>query len=160
MATYTEAQIREAIKGVIATAAPNAVVFSWWNLHADMNAWPGKLTPLSGADANKVHGYVITRRRTEPINGDFDGRINGCKVRRDFNYSIIGIHFHETGNEDSNSDLTFNAELDAICDAFIVASSLPAALSRSHVPDFNVDLRMIGGAMRHFAVGSLVVEQC
>lgn len=160
MATYTEEQIRAAIETVIKTAAPSAVVFPWWCLSGDINTWPGKLIPQSGDDADKVHGYVLTRRRTEPIRGGDDGRVNACKVRRAFRYDIIGLHYHDTGNRTANSDLKFNAELDAICDAFVVVSSLPAALARSHVPDFNVDLRLIGGALRHIALGSLVVEQC
>lgn len=161
MSTFTEAQIREAIKEVVEAAAPLAVVFSWWCLRPDPNTWPGILTPTSGADSDKPHGYVITRRRTEPTGGGDDGRINVCRVRRLFNYDIIGIHYHDTGNEDANSDLKFNAELDAICDSFINKENFQdTALARSHVPEFAVDLRMLGGSLKHFALGSLVVEQC
>src|SRR5687767_2207847 len=116
MATYTEAQIREAIEGVIKQAAPDAVVFPWWNLSGDLNAWPGELGPQTGPDKGKVHGCVISRGRTEPVRGGDDGRVSTCKVKRGFRYDIVGLHFHDTGNRMANSDLRFNAELDAICD--------------------------------------------
>lgn len=160
MADFTEAQIRKAIKDAVQEAAPNAIVFSWWCLHPDMNAWPGKLTPTTGNDAGKAHGYVITRRRTDPVRGGDTGRVNPCQVVRGFTYDIIGLHFHDTGKETANSDLEFQAELDAICDKFVATKNLPPALKRSHVPTFSADLRMLGGAIRHFAIGSLVVEQC
>lgn len=161
MPTYTEAQIREAIENVVKTAAPAAVVFPWWCLDPDPNAWPAQLTPETGADTGKTHGYVITRRRTEPVGGGDDGRVNVCKVRRGFNYDIIGLHFHDTGTRTANSDLKFSAELDAICNAFSNATVFKGtALARSHVPEFTADLRMLGGALRHFALGSVTVEQC
>jgi hypothetical protein len=161
MASYTEAQIREAIETVIKQAAPDAVVFPWWNLSGDINAWPGKLVPQTGPDKDKVHGYVVSRGRTEPIHGGDDGRINACRVRRGFRYDIVGLHFHDTGNRMANSDLKFNAELDRICDKFNNALDFrDTALARSHVPTFDVFLRLLGGAMRHCALGSLMVEQC
>jgi hypothetical protein len=71
------------------------------------------------------------------------------------------MHFHDTGNREANSDLKFSAELDAICDKFNNALDFKdTALARSHVPAFDVYLKMLGGALRHCALGSLMVEQC
>jgi hypothetical protein len=161
MATYTEEQIRVAIEAIIKQMAPDAVVFPWWNLSGDINTWPGKLVPKTGADEGKVHGYVLSRGRREPLHGGDDGRVNACKVRLGFRYDIVGIHFHDTGNRTANSDLKFNAELDRICDRFNNALDFAdTALARAHVPTFDVYLRMLGGTLCHCALGSLMVEQC
>jgi hypothetical protein len=162
MPTYTEAQIREAIETEIKLAAPNAVVFPWWNLSGDMDTWPGKLIPETGPDAGKVHGYVLTRGQIGQIGGGEDGRVTLCRVRPAFTYEIVGMHFHDTGNRTANSDLKFNAELDAISERFKDLTNFTGtALARVHMPRFGqVDLKVLGGALRHFALGSLVAEQC
>src|SRR5262245_51630521 len=114
MAVYTEAQIRAAIRTVLAAQAPNAVIFPWWVLGYDPNTWPGVLKPSSGPDANKVHGYVFTRTNTE---GE---RRNSQCVRRQFSYDIWGFYFYdELSTNSTSSDVRFNAEIDAINDAFI-----------------------------------------
>jgi hypothetical protein len=157
MPTYTEAAMRAALEAEIKGAAPAAVVFSWWNLSGDDRTWPGKLTPTTGADAGKVHGYVITRRRT------YAERYNPACVRRFFTYQIRGLRFHETGNRTANSDLAYNAELDAICERFANKSSLPDAIRRiaeSSELDFTIDLNLYGSQILHRAVGSITIEQC
>lgn len=162
MPTYTEAQIRTAAEAEIQAAASTAVVFPWWNLDPDVNMWPGQLIPETGADAGKVHGYVLTPARIITIGGDDTGRVNTSRTRFAFGYDIIGIHYQDTGTRTANSDQKFVAELRAICERFANATAFKdTALARSHVPTFPViDLRMIGGALRHFTVGSLTVEQC
>src|SRR5262245_53464627 len=122
MPTYTEAQMRADIENEIKLAAPLAVVFPWWALGGDESEWPGRL--ISAADTNRVHGYVITRRRT------FGRRENPGCVRRFFTYQIRGLRFYETGDRTANSDFAYNAELDAICARFNVKSSLPASIRR------------------------------
>jgi hypothetical protein len=150
---FTEAQIRTAIETVLTANAPNAVVFPWWVLGHDQNMWPGLLKPASGPDVDKVHGYVITREQTD---GE---RKNPQCVTRDFSYAIWGFRFYETGTMSANSDLSFNAELDAICNAFVIGSSLPLELGRAEPPQFRIDLDLFGGELLHYAIGRLVVEQ-
>lgn len=151
MATYTDAQIREAIETVLNAKTTNAVVFPWWALSHRPEHWPGQL--VSSAESDRVHGYVVTRSLTD---GE---RKNPQCVTRSFNYDIWGFHFYETGTRTANTDFAFNAELDAISDAFIIASSLPPALARAEPPSFRVDLNVFGGEMLHYAIGRLVVEQ-
>jgi|SRR5262245_13234198 len=156
MATYTEAQMRSAIGTVVGTAAPLAVVFPWWALGGDEREWPGKL--ISTADGSRVHGYVITRRRT------FANRENPACVRRFFTYSIRGLRWYDdTGNTSANSDLTYNAELDAICLAFANKNLLPVAIKRiaeDSELNFDLDLNVFGGQLLHRSVGEITFEQC
>lgn len=153
MATYTESQIRTAIASVITTAAPNAIVFPWFVLGHDQNEWPGLL--ISAADGNKPHGYVITRTQTE---GE---RKNPQCVTRTFSYDIWAFHWYDDASTSAaNSDLAFNTELDAICNAFINATTLPAELQRVEEElSFRVDLDIFGGELLHYATGRLVVVQ-
>src|SRR5262245_44509336 len=117
MPTYTEAQMRASLEEEIKAAAELAVVFPWWALGGDERKWPGKL--VSPADGDRVHGYVITRRQTSAV------RENPHCVRRFFTYHIRGLHWYETGDRTANSDLLYNAELDAICARFANRVNLP-----------------------------------
>jgi hypothetical protein len=158
MPDFTEAQIRAAIRTVLANNAPNAVIFPWWALGHDPNHWPGILKPSTGPDAGKVHGYVFTRTNTEGV------RRNSESLRRIFEYAIWGFHFYdETSTNTTSSDVRFNAELDAICQAFVRAANLPPELH--HVREdgeleFRIDLQTFGGELLHYATGRLLVEQC
>src|SRR5262245_7175750 len=137
MPNFTEAQMRTDLENEIKLAAPLSVVFLWWALGGDENQWPAKL--ISAADGDRVHGYVISRSRT------FAQRLNPGCVRRFFTYQIRGLRFYETGDRTLNSDLTYNAELDAICARFNIKSSLAQSLRRiaeDSELDFSVDLRM------------------
>ncbi len=149
MPLYTESQIRTAIETVLTANTTNAVIFPWWVLGHDSTRWPALLKNAS----DQVHGYVITREQTEGF------RKNPQCVERTFQYAIWGFHFYDTGTRVSNTDLTFNAELDAINNAFVIASSLPAGLERAEPPQFRIDLDVFGGELLHYAVGRLTVEQ-
>jgi hypothetical protein len=157
MAEFTDAQIREAIRSVLATAAPNAIIFPWWAPGHDPNQWPAILKPSSGPDAGKVHGYVITRTNSE------GRRKNSECVKREFNYAVWGFYFYdETSTNSNSSDVRFNAELDAFCKAFEIASLLPQELRRvteEGEPEFKTDLDMFGGELLHYATGRIVLEQ-
>jgi len=156
MPTYTETQIRAAIETVINANTTGAVVFPWWVLGDDPNMWPGLLR--SAADGDRVHGYVITRRRIDATETVFDRKSPQC-ADTDLDYAIWGFHFYDTGNRTANTDLTFNAELDAIRNAFTVLNTLPAELQRAGMPQFDVDLDIFGGELLHYATGRLVVRQ-
>lgn len=152
---FTEAQMREAIEAEIVAAAPLAVVYSWWYLGGDENQWPAKL--VSAADSDRVHGYVITRRRT------FAEREQPNCVRRFFTYQIRGLRFYESGTRAANSDLTYNAELDAICARFANRTTLPRAINRiteGGELDFRIDLNWLGGELLHLSLGEITIEQC
>jgi hypothetical protein len=156
MPTFTEAQMREAIEGEIKTAAPLAVVFPFWALGWDERQWPGLLN--SPSDSNRVHGYVITRRRT------YAEREQPNCVRRFFTYQIRGLRWYDdAGTRAANSDLIYNAELDTICARFANRTTLPRSINRiaeNSELDFTVDLNLFGAQLLHRAVGSITIEQC
>src|SRR5262245_58339484 len=145
--TFTEAQIRAAIRTVLANSAQNAVIFPWWALGHDQNMWPGILKPSSGPDANRVHGYVFTRTQPEG-----ERKSVQC-VTRQFAYDVWGFYYYdETSTNASSSDVRFNAELDAITGAFVVPSSLPLELQRVREElQFRIDLALFGGELLHYA---------
>lgn len=149
---YTDAQVRTAIEAVIVAAAPLAVVYPWWVLGADSAIWAGVLK--SSSDGNRVHGYVLTRSRNVGVE-----RGLRC-VERTWSYDVWGFHHYSTGNRTANSDLDFNAELDAIALAFDDVASLPAQLKRRDPLEWQVDLNVYGGELLHFAVGQLTLEAC
>lgn len=147
--------MRTALEAEIVLAAPLSVVFPWWALGDDENQWPGKL--VSAADGDRVHGYVITRRRT------FAEREQPNCVRRFFTYQIRGLRFYETGTRTANSDLMYNAELDAICARFNSRPDLPQAIRRiaeDSELNFTIDLAIYGGQMLHRSIGEITIEQC
>jgi hypothetical protein len=156
MPTYTEAQMRAALEEEIKAAAPLAVVFPWWVLGHDERQWPGKL--VSPADGNRVHGYVITLRRTYSV------RVNPACVRQFFTYQIRGLRWYDReGKREANSDLAFVAELVAICQRFGNRANLPPSIRRiaeGKELDFTIDLALYGGQLLHRPVGTITIEQC
>lgn len=153
-ATYTEAQIRAAIETVLTASTTNAVVWPYWILGHDPNQWPAVLKN----SAAQVHGYVITRTDIDGTERSEDRKNAQC-IDTTLSYAIWGFHFYDTGTRLSNTDLTFNTELNAIRAAFEVATSLPVELARAGAPTFRVDLDVFGGELLHYATGRLVVEQ-
>src|SRR5262249_38161995 len=101
--------------------------------------------------------YVITRR------GITTERVNPACVRRYFQYSIRGLHWYETGDRTANSDLAYNAELDAIVARFADKTNLPNSIKRI-VEDgelsFTIDLNLFGGQLLQRAIGAITIEQC
>lgn len=150
--TYTDAQVRAQIASVISAAASSAVVFPWWVLGVKQDMWPGMLR--SSSDSNRVHAYVFTRSADQATEESMR-----C-VRHDWIYDLWAFHYYSTGTSASNSDFTFNAELDAISAAFDDVSSLHAALKRRQPITWRVDLQVYGGELMHFAVGQLRIEAC
>lgn len=150
--TYTDAQVRTAIEGVIQTAASSAVVYPWWVLGVKQDMWPGILR--SSSDSNRVHAYVFTRSANLGTE-----KAMRC-VERTWSYDLWAFHYYSTGTRTANSDLTFNAELNAIADAFDDVSTLANALKRREPIRWTIDLNVYGGELLHFAVGQLTIEAC
>ena len=163
MASPADTSIRAALKSVIETAAPLAVVFDWWVLGANEDQWPGYLRSSSDLDANgqkRVHGYVITRIGADPNEGRATRR-NSASVRRMFQYSILALRYYDSSSTSaSNSDVTFNAELDAISDALDDLTSVSATLSRAEPIAWAVNLKPYGGELLHIARGVISVPSC
>lgn len=158
MPTPADATIRAAIASAIETAAPLARVYSWWVLGADENQWLGYMRSPSDTDSNnraRVHGYLVTRRGST---AEYQG--NRQLARRTHTYFIYGFHYYSTGTEDSNSEATFTAEIDAICDALDDKASLDTSLSRSQPIAWEFDLKPVGGELVHIARGTLTVQPC
>ena len=151
--TYSDADVREAIRSVVATAAPLAVVFKWWVLGHKRETWPGLLR--SSSDADRVHGYIITRSKDEG-----EPKAMNC-VRRLWTYDIAAFHYYATGTQSANTDLTFNAEVNALCDAFDDVTGLDASIRRIRTPlTFRVDLDVFGSELLHIGQGQIVIEAC
>ena len=150
--TYTDEQIRTDIESVITTAAPLAVVYPWWVLGLKEDMWVAAMrSPL---DNDRVHAYTFTRTRS-------DGMEKSMRcVERQWSYDIWALHYYSTGKKTANTDLLFNAELDAITEAFDNVSGLPIRLQRRQPLQWSQDLGIYGGEMLHFAIGLLTVEVC
>lgn len=143
-------EIRTAIAGVVETAAPNAIVFSWWVLGFDVGQWAGLLA--SADDSNRSHGWVITRKailREEGPNGVTD---------RTATYAVWGFHYYTTGNETANTEDVFQAEVDAVADALVANAVTGVRLEPVQFP--TIDLGKFGEELLHFARGELVVKWC
>lgn len=162
MPTPTDATIRTALKTVIETAAPLAIVFPWWALGADEDEWPAILR--SSADAsggrNRVHGYVITRSSNDATEGR-GGRRNPESVKRLFQYTILALHYYNTASTTaSNSDVVFNTELDAISDALDDLTTVSSTLARAEPIAWAINLKSFGGELLHVARGLVSIPSC
>lgn len=153
MALPSDDDIRAAIKAVIVGAAPIAVVAGRWILKFEQAQWPGLLK--STADNGRTHGYVITRIRNGP------GNVVGIGRRKRFwRYSIMGIHYYDTGTDAANSEKLFKAEIDAITAAFDAGPVAGTRQVQEELIDWQEDLKPYGTEFCHVAMATLVVEPC
>lgn len=157
MSLPSDKTIRLAIRAIIQTAAPKALVLTRWTLGSIENSgnWPGELK--SPEDSGKVHGYVITRE-------DLMGRKRkGSLIPRFWTYTIFSLHYHNGGTDAANSEDSFNAEIDAIVASFdsIANANVGGAKQTEDDPiRFRLDQRMYGGKLHHVALGTLILEPC
>jgi hypothetical protein len=76
-------------------------------------------------------------------------------------YSFLGLHYHEAGNEDANTDYVFQAELDAIRMAFSSHASLPGIIAdHDEFQVLIIDHVNNGAQMLHFAQAILALHVC
>ena len=142
------------MKALILTAAPKAVVFTRWMLGGmeDADSWPGEL--VSEDDGGKVHGYVITRRRTRPTP-------KGNNKARLFEYWIFGMHYLLPGTDLVNSELKlFSPELDLISNAFDLAGTDDLGARVIDSVDFSIDSDRFADEILHTNLGVLNLEPC
>lgn len=151
----SDQSVRAAISAIVTSAAPNAVVAGRWILRFEQGQWPGLLRPATGIDAGKTHGYVITRLRNGPAT-----LIGLGRVKRFWTYSILGLHFYDTGTDASNSENLFKAEIDAITAALDAASVSGTKQVPEQMVMFEEDLKQYGTEFCHVALGTFVVEPC
>lgn len=115
----TEKQIREAVKTAIEAAAPLAKVISRNILDLANNKWLNFLN--SPNDGKKLHGYFVT----------WDGGESQPPYLRDYaaGISIFGAYEYRTGNDASNSEDEWNAEVEDVIERLINPATQPAELS-------------------------------
>lgn len=151
--TASDHDIKGAIAEVIAGAAPKAVIFPWWALGRNQAEWAGLLR--SPEDDDRAHGWIITRRANQRI-----GLVGGASEQRRTYYLWL-FHYYDTGNAESNSDDLFQAELDAVGDAFADRYGIPALISDHE--EFQVpiiDLISSGDELLHVGYGQLILTVC
>lgn len=151
--TPNDSQIRSTLRTLVQDAAPTAIVFPRWELGYNPVEWPGLIR--SSNDNDRAHGWVITRRA-------IDAEKNGQRCpKRDYVYAVWGFHYYLTGDDATNSEDLFQAEVDAVC------ATLDTDLKTAH-PElrliepigFQLDLYGFGGELLHVAQGRLVVQPC
>lgn len=156
MAQFSDYQVRTAAANAIkATAAAGAVVFNWWALGYDGDAWPGLIRRVDGY----IHGYVVTRTALRGIN-----EVGGVR-RHIWTYTILALYGYRTGNETDNSEKEFSAELTALADFFsseaIQVPVYAPLADQVEILEFPiVDLVELGGELVHIAQGSITVTFC
>lgn len=108
----TDVEVRKKIRDIIKTVVPAGTrVWHRWMADQGEQQWAGYLTVEDGAspEKGKIHGYMISRRKAET-----ERRANGGKMHHWWTYTIAGFHHYSRGDDDSNSEDTFAAELAAI----------------------------------------------
>ena len=161
--SLTDQNIREALRDLVVEYAPKSVCFDWWILGAKRDQWPGKLRSTNdpGSDGKpRVHAYVISR-----VEASGEWKTGNCAKNENY-YELWAFHYYETGTEASNTDLLFNAELDALRwrynDLSLITTDLPTqaeTLSSRIIPlSWRMDTDWFGGELLHFATASLIIE--
>lgn len=114
----TQKQMREATKTAIQAAAPTAKVISRNILDLVNNKW---LTFLnSPADGKRLHGWCVTWE---------GGESDRYLYEYDAVISLFGAYEYRTGDDTSNSEDEWNAEVEAVLNRFVNPATQPSELS-------------------------------
>lgn len=100
----TDAEVKTAIKAIIAAACPDAVVWPYNALSHRLAEWPAMFRKTDGT----VEGCVIMRTK---ISAAWK---NGTREKAVWHYTILVFYGFRTGKENDNSDQEFAVKLDAI----------------------------------------------
>lgn len=148
----TDAQVRQAAKGIITAAYPAAMVYGWNVLSHDLREWPGLFRM---ADAN-THGWIIKRNGAESawkrLNAD----------RSFWIYDIWGFYGFRSGKETDNSDEEFATILQTVYDGFKAKPTLDVAEIEEHeLLQYDLITTIdCGEETLHWAKGKLRVRLC
>lgn len=146
----TEKEMREAIRDLIATAAPDAIVIPRNILGIKNDAWLNMLQ--SPSDSNRVRGWFISQRALQLI----EQRTGAAEY--DVIYDVWQFYQYYTGSNTTNSEDVFSAERDAVTVA--LAAVLPDPLTRAKPLEFSlIDLFPVGqaGMLMHIAQGTIAI---
>lgn len=112
---------------------------------------------VSSEDSNRVHGWMVTRRRGDQGTQRSPGQPpTPAKVRRDNVYVIMGAHYYGFGDDTTNTEDTFGLECDKVV-AAIDALGTIAGLPRRPMT-YSLDLVPNGAALVHLFVGEIAIE--
>lgn len=100
----TDEEVRTAIKTIIATACPNAVIWPYNVLSHKLSEWPAPFKKTDGA----VEGWMIMRTK---ISAAWK---NGTREKAIWHYTILGFYDFRTGKINDNSDDEWAVMIDAV----------------------------------------------
>lgn len=167
--------IRAAIASIISAADTAAVVLPKFVLDILTGENANLLKPTSGADSGKVHGWMITRGRSEnerkgSVRWDANDPATSYRIDSVISYRIWFFYRYAHGDEAANTDSheTFFNLLDDAIEAFALKPRLGIATTEcgagSHIKQHrelqveNVDIVAMGKEWAHFAECRLDVE--
>jgi hypothetical protein len=145
--------IRMALAAQIEIAAPLAIVWPRWVLGADPADWAGVMR--SENDGGKVHGYSMSRRSSSSV-GEMSAHVS-----TESRYVVVAVHYYLVGDDATNSEDIFKAEIDAI--RAQLALHDPSALAVSNHNELQVTVEGIqqaGAEKLHWAWLELTVMSC
>ena len=148
----TDEEVKTAIKDIIATACPAAVIWPYNVLSHQLAEWPALFRK---ADST-VEGWMIMRTR---IDAHWK---NTSREKATWHYTILGFYGFRTGKEGDNSDDEFAVKLDAIRAGFKAAPTLEIECVEKHdllqvAANTTIDC---GEETLHLANCSLAVHVC
>jgi len=151
--TTPDNEIRMALAAEIEIAAPLAIVWPRWVLGIDPSDWPAVMR--SANDQGRVHGYSMSRRSSSSV-GEMSAHVS-----TESRYVIVAVHYFEAGNDSTNSEDLFKAEIDAIRNRLAIHS--PDALAVSNHTELQVvieGIQQTGAELIHWAWLELTVLSC
>lgn len=112
---------------------------------------------VSSEDSNRVHGWMVTRRRGESGLQRSPGEPpSPAYVRRENVYVVMGAHYYNFGDDATNTEDAFSLECDKVV-AAIDALGTIAGLPRRPMT-YSLDLVPNGAALVHLFVGEVGIE--
>lgn len=101
--------IRNAIRGIVAAADPEAVVLPKMVLDVTLSENPSLLKPEAGASAGRIHAWLIDRgkqrnKRLGEVRWDSKADSAPYRLEAHTDYLLKFFHFYELGDETAGTD--------------------------------------------------------
>lgn len=161
--------IRDSIRSILAAADPAAVVLPKFVLDVMIGESGNLLKPEAGADAGKIHGWLIDRgkqsnKRIGEVRWDGFADTVPYRLQTQHEYRIWFFHYYALGDEGAGTDSArlFNERLDAAVEALAARPRLTLGDQIARHDELQIerdpDIAKMGDEWAHLAQCRLIVH--
>lgn len=162
-------EIRDSLRAIVAAADPAAVVLPKFVLDVMIGESGNLLKPAAGADAGRIHGWLIDRgkqsnKRINEVRWDGFADTVPYRLQSVQEYRLWFLHYYALGDENDGTDSArlFHERLDAVIEALAARPRLTLGDQIARHDELQIekdpDIARMGDEWAHLAQCRLTVH--